>query len=85
MASKAISVTLGEMGERAQEYVRSGRYASMSEVVRAGLRALDWQEAALDEIVRAKVAEALANPRPTIPMEEAFEMLRERAEARRRG
>ncbi len=68
----AVSVTLGEMGVRAREHVAMGRYASLSEVVRAGLRALDREEAALDAMLKAKVAEALADKRPGIPFEEAF-------------
>ena len=71
MASNPVTVTLGEMAEHARRHVESGRYASMSEVVRAGLRALDREEAALDELLRVKVAEALADPRPPIPFDEA--------------
>ena len=72
MAANPVTVTLGEMGEHARRHVESGRYASMSEVVRAGLRALDREEAALDELLRHKVAEALADPRPSIPFDEAI-------------
>jgi antitoxin ParD1/3/4 len=41
----AITVTLGEMGNRARQFIAEGRYATMSEVVRAGLRALEREEA----------------------------------------
>lgn len=74
--SKPVTVTLGGMAERAQRLVDSGRYASMSEVVRAGLRALDREEAALDALIKAKVEEALADPRPPVPMNEAFARIR---------
>lgn len=84
MASKAVSVTLGAMGERAEKLIAEGRYSTMSEVVRAGLRALDREEAALDAMFREKVREALANPGPSIPMEEAFAQLDE-MKARRRA
>lgn len=70
--SKPVTVTLGGMAERAQRLVDSGRYASMSEVVRAGLRALDREEAALDALLKAKVEEALADPRPPVPIDDAF-------------
>lgn len=74
--SKPVTVTLGGMAERAQRLVDSGRYASMSEVVRAGLRALDREEAGLDALLKAKVEEALADPRPRVPMDEAFARIR---------
>jgi antitoxin ParD1/3/4 len=73
--SSAVTVTLGEMGNRAKAHVASGRYASVSEVVRAGLRALDREEEILDNIVKAKVAESLANPGPRIPFDEAIRQL----------
>lgn len=77
-SSKPVTVTLGGMAERAQRLVDSGRYASMSEVVRAGLRALDREEAAMDRLLKAKIEEALADPRPSIPMGDVFVELRAR-------
>lgn len=71
-ANKPISVTLGPLAQRAEARVKSGSYASISEVVREGLRALDREDAMFDAILKAKVAEALADPRPDIPAEEAF-------------
>ena len=71
-AEKPVTVSLGKMGGLARRLVEEGRYASVSEVMRAGLRALEREEAALDELIKEKVAEALADPRPPIPMEEAF-------------
>ena len=83
-ANKPITVTLGPLAERVEARVRSGAYASVSEVVRAGLRALDREEAMLERIfqpideddpkwiahVREKVEEALADPRPPVSAEE---------------
>jgi antitoxin ParD1/3/4 len=71
-ANKPVSVTLGPLAARAEDRVRSGQYSSVSEVVRAGLRALDREEVAFDAILRAKVEQALADPRPAIPAEQAF-------------
>lgn len=71
-ASKPITVTLGELQERVEARVRSGAYSSASEVVRAGLRALDREEEALGELWRRKVQEAYDDPRPSIPAKEAF-------------
>jgi antitoxin ParD1/3/4 len=88
-ANKPITVTLGPLAERVEARVRSGDYASVSEVVRAGLRALEREEALLERLfvpideddpdwiayAKAKVAEVLADPRPPIPATEAFARL----------
>ena len=68
---EAVSVTLGGMGKVARAYIEDGRYASMSEVVRAGLRALEREEALLTAYYKARVAEALADKRPRVPLDEA--------------
>ena len=72
----AVTVTLGKLGEKARSYVAEGRYASMSEVLRAGIRALEREEAELDALLKAKVAEALANPGPYVPLDEAMARVR---------
>ncbi|MEK7457223.1 MAG: type II toxin-antitoxin system ParD family antitoxin [Pseudomonadota bacterium] len=58
MAAKAITVTLSEMAPHAERHLASDRYASMSGVMRAGLRALNREEAVLDALVRVRVADA---------------------------
>jgi antitoxin ParD1/3/4 len=68
-ASRPISVTLGELQPGVEARVKSGAYASASEVMRAALRALDREEAAVDEWLRRQVDEALADPRPNVPAE----------------
>lgn len=80
--SKPITVTLGELQDRVDERVGSGAYSSASEVIRAGLRALDREEAALDEVLRRKIQEAYDDPRPSVPAEEVFERLRRHHGAR---
>lgn len=85
-ANKPISVTLGPFAEKAERRVQEGEYASVSEVVRAGLRALDREDELFDEILKAKVAEALADPRPPISSEELGRQIDEwYAEALKRG
>ena len=74
-STKPITVTLGELQERVDARVKSGAYSSASEVVRAGLRALDREEEALDEMLRKKIQESLDDPRPSIPADQAFERL----------
>lgn len=77
-ASKPVTVTLGEMAETAQSRVASGRYASLSEVVRAGLRALDREEAALDDLIRARISEVNAAPMDRVPLADGMAGLRAR-------
>jgi antitoxin ParD1/3/4 len=88
-ATKPITVTLGKLQDRVDARVRSGEYSSASEVIRAGLRALDREEEALNELWRRKIQEAYDDPRPSIPAEEVFRDLRachaERVKARARN
>jgi len=74
-STKPVTVTLGALGGMVQKRVASGRYASASEVVRAGLRALEREEQTFDAILKKKVEEALGDPRPAIPQEEVFAKL----------
>jgi len=80
--SRPITVTLGDLQERVAARVRSGSYASASEVMRAAVRALDREEAALGDWLRRRVDEAFADPRPPIPARTVFKRLR-RHHARR--
>jgi antitoxin ParD1/3/4 len=82
-AAKPVTVTLGPLTEMAQGRVASGRYASVSEVVRAGLRALEREEVALDAILKAKVEAALADPSPSVPQAQVFADLRAAHEKRK--
>lgn len=75
--SRPVTVTLGDLQERVEARVKSGRYASASEVLRAALRALDREETAIDNWLRRQIEEALADPRPSIPAAEVFRELRE--------
>lgn len=67
-----LTVTLGDLAERVEERVRSGEYDSPSEVVRAGLEALAREERVFEAVLKRKVEEALADPRPSIPAAEVF-------------
>ena len=81
-ANKPISVTLGPFAVKVERRVREGRYASASEVVREGLRALDREDELFDQILRAKVQEALDDARPPISSEEMSRRLGEKHRAR---
>jgi antitoxin ParD1/3/4 len=80
--SQPVTVTLGPLKQFVDQQVERGNYASASEVVRAGLRALELEQAHLDDWMREKVREALEDPRPDIPAEEVFAELRARNAAR---
>lgn len=75
--SRPITVTLGDLQERVELRVRSGAYASASEVMRAAVRALDREEAALDAWLRQRVDEAFSDPRPNVPARAVFKRLRD--------
>ena len=80
--SRPITVTLGDLQDRVERRVKNGNYASASEVMRAALRALDREEAAVDAWLKIRVDEAFADPRPPIPAKRVFADLRKRHRAR---
>jgi antitoxin ParD1/3/4 len=88
-SSKPVTVTLGPQQASVDARLKSGEYASASEILRAGIRALDREEAALTDYLRLEVAAALADPEPSIPAEEVFRELRahhqKQLKARKRG
>jgi antitoxin ParD1/3/4 len=77
-SSKPITVTLGTQQASLDRRLASGAYSSASEVLRAGLRALDREESMLDEVLRERICAALADPRPSLPLDEVFDRLRAR-------
>lgn len=76
MPSKPVTVTFGEQQSSVDRRLASGEYESASDVVRAGIRALDREDALRDEAMREKIRSSLADPRPDIPAEDVFERLR---------
>lgn len=92
--SKPISVTLGPQHASLERRLRSGQYDNASEILRQALRALDREEAMLDQALREKVHASMADPRPSVPAGDVFKRLRARhgrrvkvagAKAARRG
>jgi antitoxin ParD1/3/4 len=77
-SSRPISITLGDLHKSVEARVATGAYASASEVLRAALRALDREEAAVTEWLRQRVDESLTDPRPSIPARTVFDRLRKR-------
>ena len=74
--SRPVTVTLGDLHQRVKARVESGAYSSVSEVIRAALRALEREEAAVNAWLRQRVDEALADPRPNVPARDVFKRLR---------
>jgi antitoxin ParD1/3/4 len=74
--SRPITVTLGDLQEHVEARVKSGAYASASEVLRAAVRSLDREEAAVGDWLRARVDEAFDDPRGNIAAHQVFKRLR---------
>jgi antitoxin ParD1/3/4 len=73
------SISLGDHFEKfAQEQIALGRYETVSEVVRAGLRMLEDYEMTRREglkSLKAKINEAWDEPGPSLPADEVFDQL----------
>jgi len=69
-----------EQSRYIDQLVGSGAYASASEVVRAGLRALEERDSAVERWLRTEVVQAYdeldADPGSAVPAEEVFTELR---------
>lgn len=79
--TQPISVTLPhDMAALVRAKVASGEYATESEVVRDGLRALQARDAAMESWLNGAVAksvdEFLANPKSGIPANEIMKQIR---------
>ncbi|MGV2098148.1 type II toxin-antitoxin system ParD family antitoxin [Rhizobium sp. 21-4511-3d] len=84
--SKPITVTLGSQQKSLDARLDSGEYSSASEVMRAALRALDREDAALNEIIRRKIEEAIDDPAPDIDADTVFDRIEQlHAQAEKAG
>ena len=62
-----------DLAAKVQERIDNGEGASAEDVLRAGMAALDAEDARKFEALKAKIARALADPRPSVPADEAFD------------
>jgi putative addiction module CopG family antidote len=81
--TQQFSITLPhDMAELVERKVQSGAYASVSEVVRDGVRALMEREAAVERWLREDVvpghAEYLKDPLKAVPAEEVLGQIKSR-------
>jgi putative addiction module CopG family antidote len=87
-STRLLSITLPvEMAQMVKEKVASGDYASESEVIRDGLRALKERDSAVEAWLRNEVLPTLkaheADPSRAIPIEEVFDGMAARYRAQR--
>ena len=79
----------GEQARYIDSMVASGTYASGSEVIRAGLRALQERDAAVERWLREEVvpvaAAMLADPARAIPADDVFDEIRDLHAGRVKG
>ncbi|QGZ96417.1 ribbon-helix-helix domain-containing protein [Terricaulis silvestris] len=61
-----------DLAAKVQAHIDSGAATDPIEVVRAGLDALEAAEAAKLDAVRAKLARAMNDPRPSAPADDVF-------------
>ena len=87
-ATQQFSITLPrDMAEAVEQKVQSGAYASVSEVMRDGVRALIERDAAIERWLLEEVvpghAEHLADPSKTVPAEQLLGRIKARRAAER--
>ena len=88
--TKQMSITLpNELAGMVREKVESGNYASESEVIRDGLRALQREDAALEHWLRTEAVAAYdamkADPSRGMTVDQALIKLAEHRKARRKS
>ena len=67
---------MGPCAKRSSAGFGPASYSSADEVIRAGLLALEREEAGANEWLTRLAEESLADPEPSIPAEEVFRELR---------
>lgn len=77
--AEKLSITLpSEMVRAIRDKVEAGAYASASEAIREAVRIWQHQEDEREErltAIRSRVRRSLADPRPDVPLAEAFDRI----------
>ena len=86
-STQQFSITLPvEMAELVERKIQSGAYATVSEVMRDGLRALMEREAAVERWLREEVvaghAEYMADPSKGVPADQVLGRIKARRAAK---
>ena len=88
-AAEKISITLTPaMNRMIQKRVKSGQFASSSELIRESLRVWQKQEDEHQEriaSIRARIKASIDDPRPSLSAEEVFAELKAHHESRKRS
>ena len=87
-STQQFSITLPhDMAKQVERKVESGDYASVSEVVRDGIRTLLNRDAAIEKWLREEVVEGVeeyrANPASAIPSDKIMEQVRAMAKQKK--
>ena len=87
--TQALSITLPhKMAALVRKKVKSGEYASESEVVREGLRALKERDDALEHWLRTEVVKSIrqyeADPSTAVPGHKVMAVLRAKSKERQK-
>ena len=75
-AQNTVVVDLGPLRQGVEDRVKAGSYASADEVIRAGLLALEREEANTNEWFIELAEGSLADPRASAPAAQVFRELR---------
>ncbi len=65
-----------DLAAKVRERIESGAADDAIDVVRAGLEALEASDLAKLDAIRAKIARSLDDPRPSVPIDEAFDRVK---------
>ena len=76
--SQTITVDLDEEQASLERHLANGGYDSPSEVLRAGLRALDREQSAFEQTIRERLKSADRDRSKARPAAEVLERLRQR-------